>query len=148
MLTTRFEPIPNPDSRVTLIRERDAVGMPRAELDWQLSDQDKQNVARAMEIVGAEFGRAGIGRLRITFDEHASMWPDDLVGGYHLMGTTRMHDDPKQGVVDHEGLIHGMANLYVAGSSVFTTAGSGNPTMLIVALALRLADRLKAELGT
>lgn len=143
LLTARFEPVPNPDSRVTLLEERDEVGMPRAQLDWELSDIDRHNVRRSMEIVGAEIGRSGVGRLRILFDEDSSGWPADLVGGYHLMGTTRMHDDPKQGVVDRDCLVHGMSNLYVAGSSVFTTAGSGNPTMFIVALALRLADHLK-----
>ena len=95
-----------------------------------------------MEIVGAEFGRAGLGRVQILFEEEGSDWPADLAGGFHHMGTTRMSDDPKQGVVDRDCRVHGMSNLYVAGSSVFTTGGSSNPTMFIVALALRLADHL------
>jgi choline dehydrogenase-like flavoprotein len=147
LFTARFEPIPNPDSRVTLIGERDEVGMPRAALDWQLSDLDRHSVRRSMEILAAEFGSSGVGRVRILFDEDAADWPADLVGGYHLMGTTRMHDDPKHGVVDRDCLVHGMSNLYVAGSSVFTTAGSGNPTLFIVALALRLADHLKERMA-
>ena len=65
------------------------------------------------------------------------------VGAYHHTGTTRMSDDPRQGVVDRNGLVHGMANLYVAGSSVFPTCGYATPTLTLVALALRLADRLK-----
>ena len=63
------------------------------------------------------------------------------------MGTTRMHEDPKQGVVDAEGRVHGLANLFVAGSSVFPTGGAANPTLTLVALALRLADRLKEEMA-
>lgn len=145
LLTARFEPAPNPDSRVTLVRELDEVGMPRAELDWQLSESDRHAVRRSMEIVGAEFGSAGLGRVRILFEEEGSDWPADLAGGFHHMGTTRMSDEPKQGVVDRDCRVHGMSNLYVAGSSVFTTGGSSNPTMLIVALALRLADRLREE---
>jgi choline dehydrogenase-like flavoprotein len=147
LLTARFEPAPNPDSRVTLVRERDEVGMPRAELDWQLSASDRHAVRRSMEIVGAEFGRAGLGRVRILFEEEGSDWPADLAGGFHHMGTTRMSDDPKLGVVDRDCRVHGMSNLYVAGSSVFTTGGSSNPTMFIVALALRLADHLRPELA-
>jgi choline dehydrogenase-like flavoprotein len=143
-VTTRFEPVPNPDSRVTLTAERDSLGMPRPKLDWELTETDRRTVRRALEILGAELGRAGIGRLRILFDEHAPEWPSDLAGGYHLIGTTRMSDDPRRGVVDRNGRVHGMSNLYLAGSSVFPTAGSGNPTMLIVALTLRLADHLKA----
>jgi choline dehydrogenase-like flavoprotein len=64
-------------------------------------------------------------------------------GGWHHMGTTRMSDDPKRGVVDRHCRVHGMENLYVAGSSVFPTSGSANPTLTLVALTLRLADHLK-----
>jgi choline dehydrogenase-like flavoprotein len=147
LVTARFEPIPDPNSRVTLSDERDEIGMPRARLDWRLGDQDHRNVRRAMEILGEEVGAAGIGRLRILNEDGGNDWPPDLAGGFHLIGTTRMHDDPKLGVVDAAGRVHGMSNLYVAGSSVFPTAGSGNPTMLIVALALRMADHLKEALG-
>jgi choline dehydrogenase-like flavoprotein len=96
-----------------------------------------------MEILGSEFGRAGLGRLKILFEETGTEWPPDLAGGFHLIGTTRMHDDPRQGVVDADCRVHGMSNLYLAGSSVFPTAGSGNPTLMIVALALRLATHLQ-----
>ncbi len=100
-----------------------------------------------LEIVAAEFGRAGLGRVQITFEETARDWPADLAGGWHHMGTTRMSDDPRTGVVDRDCRVHGFANLYVAGSSVFPTPGSGTPTMTIVALALRLADHLKEAFG-
>jgi choline dehydrogenase-like flavoprotein len=146
LVTARFEPVPNPDSRVTLVEQQDDLGMPRAQLAWRLSDHDRRTVRRAMEVLGQEIGRAGIGRLRILFDE-GSDWPADLVGGYHLIGTTRMSDNPKHGVVDRDGRVHGTSNLYVAGSSLFPTAGSGNPTLLIVALALRLADHLSEVMG-
>jgi choline dehydrogenase-like flavoprotein len=142
-VTTRFEQAPNPDSRILPVRERDELGMQRVALDWRLSDVDRHNVRRSLELLGAELGRAGIGRLRILFDENEPGWPDDLGGGQHHMGTTRMSDDPKQGVVDRNCRVHGMSNLYVAGSSVFPTPGGGTPTLMLVALAIRLADRLK-----
>jgi choline dehydrogenase-like flavoprotein len=142
-VTTRIDPTPNPDSRVRLGPDRDALGMQMVELDWQLSSADRSSVVRATELLGAELGRAELGRLRLTISEDDAAWPPDLDGGWHHMGTTRMHDDPRQGVVDRDCRVHGMRNLYVAGSSVFTTAGSATPTMTIVALALRLADHLR-----
>ena len=141
-VVTRIDPTPNPDSRIRLGSDRDALGMRIVELDWQLSEGDRSSVARASELLGAELGRAEVGRLRLTFGEEDAAWPADLEGGWHHMGTTRMHDDPRHGVVDSECRVHGMRNLFVAGSSVFTTAGSATPTMTIVALALRLADHL------
>ena len=70
-------------------------------------------------------------------------WPVEMTGGRHHMGTTRMHEDAKRGVVNADGRVHGIENLYVAGSSVFPTSGASNPTLTVVALALRLADHLK-----
>ena len=146
LVTAIMQPNPNPASRVTLSHERDALGMPRSRLDWRLTDADRQAVYRTMEILGITVGRTGLGRLRITFERDGTSWPDDLVGGFHTMGTTRMSDDPRSGVVDKNCRIHGISNLYVAGSSVFPTAGSGTPTLTLVTLALRLAAKLKKEL--
>ena len=142
-LSTRIDPSPNPDSRITLGAERDALGLPRARLDWRLTPLDKHSVRRTLEIVGAEIGRAGIGRLQLKLDGDDTTWPDDTRGGWHHMGTTRMSDDPRQGVVDRNCRVHGIENLYVAGSSVFPTAGSGTPTLMLISLALRLADHIK-----
>jgi choline dehydrogenase-like flavoprotein len=143
-VTTRIEPAPNPQSRILLVGDRDELGMRRVELDWRLSDIDKRNVRRTLELFGAAIARAGIGRLKILYEEGDSGWPDDLGGGEHLMGTTRMSDDPKQGVVDRHCRVHGMSNLFIAGSSVFPTAGGATPTLMLIALAIRLADHLKA----
>jgi len=145
-LTTRLDQAPNPDSRVTLSRAKDKLGMPRVELDWQLSPIDRHSATRASEILGSSFAAAGLGRVQVVFDEDESGWPDDLAGGYHHLGTTRMSDDPRQGVVDGDCRVHDISNLFIAGSSVFTTGGSSTPTLTIVALALRLADHLRAAL--
>jgi choline dehydrogenase-like flavoprotein len=142
-VTTRIEQAPNPDSRVVLVRERDQLGMQRVALDWRLSDVDRRNVRRTLELLGAEIGAAGIGRLQILHSGDETGWPEDLDGGQHHMGTTRMSDDPTQGVVNSDCCVHGMSNLFVAGSSVFPTPGGATPTLLLVALALRLADHLK-----
>ncbi len=138
------EQAPDPASRITLSRETDALGMPRAELHWTMSALDRRSLAGNIRAVARAFGLWGEGRVRIVFDQGED-WADEEVGwGNHHMGTTRMSDDPRFGVVDADCRVHGVSNLYVAGSSVFTTGGAVNPTLTRVALALRLADHLKA----
>ena len=145
VLAVRVHPeaVPNPDSRVTLADERCPLGLQRARLDWRIDDIDRRTIRRGLEILGEELGRHGLGRIRLApwVLEDGFEVPGN--GSYHHIGTTRMSDDPRRGVVDRNGLVHGMSNLYVAGSSVFPTGGYVNPTLTIVALALRLAERLK-----
>ena len=144
-LLTRQEQAPNPASRVTLSNERDAMGMPRPRLDWRLTALDRGSFRGFYEALGRELGRAGVGRLQMrdwVMQSADSAWPASVGGGWHHMGTTRMHPDPKQGVVDANCRVHGIANLYVAGAAVFPTAGCVNPTFSLVALTLRLSDHL------
>lgn len=140
------EQAPNPDSRVSLSPQRDVLGLRKLRLDWRLTGQDRRSVVRHMRSLAMEFGALGIGRLLMHVEDDG-VWPERVDGGSHHMGTTRMHDDPRQGVVDGNCRVHGIDNLYVAGSSVFPTSGAANPTLTIVALALRLADHLKATGG-
>lgn len=146
----RGEQAPNPASRVTLAAARDALGMPHAALDWRLSAIDKRTVAVMTARLGEEFARLGVGRLEPAawLGEDGTDWPVDAtvgnhpIGGYHHMGTTRMSVDPAHGVVDGNCRVHGYANLYIAGSSVFPTSSWANPTLTILALAHRLGDHL------
>lgn len=144
----RSEQAPNPDSRVTLGHERDRLGLPVPRLDWRLSPIDKHTIRVAVETIRAEFSRLKLGTVTPEpwLAEDDRSWPPWLKGGYHHMGTTRMSETPRQGVVDPDCRVFGISNLYVAGSSVFPTGGYANPTLTLVALAIRLADRLKAEL--
>ena len=145
-LTTRQEQAPNPDSRVTLSAEKDALGMPRARLDWRVTELDKRSMRTFYQLLGREMGRTGTGRVQIRdwllSDDRT--WPSFISGGWHHMGTTRMSADPKQGVVDANCRVHGLANLYIGGAAVYPTAGAVNPTLTLVALSLRLADHLKS----
>lgn len=143
------EQAPNPDSRVRLGDERDALGLPRIVLEWRLTELDKRSLRAGHQAIAEELGRTGLGRLQIDDWLMADLttWSPTLEGGHHHMGTTRMSADPAHGVVDADGRVHGIANLYVAGSSVFPTSGSANPTLTIVALALRLAAHLKTRLS-
>jgi choline dehydrogenase-like flavoprotein len=138
------EQAPNPDSRVTLGDGRDALGLRKIHLDWRLGELDRRSLVAHVHNLAIEFAALGIGRMRVDIEDPAS-WPDIVAGGSHHMGTTRMHDDPRQGVVDRDCRVHGLDNLYVAGGSVFPTGGAANPTLTIVALVLRLADHLKAR---
>jgi choline dehydrogenase-like flavoprotein len=142
------EPAPNPASRVTLSEDRDALGLNRPRLDWQLTALEKRSMAELLKLIGREFGRLDMGRVKLDdwLMDDASPWPENMRGGSHHMGTTRMADDPKSGVVDASCRIHGIHNLYVAGSSVFPTSGSGVPTLSIVALSLRLAEHLRRQI--
>jgi len=91
-------------------------------------------------------GQAGIGRVRPEFTTEDQPWPDALGQSSHYMGTTRMSDDPRTGVVDRDCRVHGTTNLFVAGGSVLPTGGAAMVTINIVTLAIRLADPAKKEL--
>ncbi len=137
------EVIPRRDSRVYLGKERDGLGLERVVLDWRVGSVEKESLRRSLRLFGEAIGLAGLGRARIELDNE-SPWPWLGGGepGLHHMGTTRMSDDPKRGVVDRNCRVQGINNLFIAGSSVFPTYGVANPTLTIVALALRLADHI------
>jgi choline dehydrogenase-like flavoprotein len=141
-----MEQAPNPDSRVTLSRERDSLGCRRVALHWRLSAVDKFTAHRAHAILSEDLSRSGLGQMHSAMGAAGDPWPTTLRGARHHMGTTRMHADHRRGVVDADCRVHGIANLYVAGSSVFPTSGAANPTLTIVALALRLARHIRDSL--
>lgn len=145
-LDPEWEQVPNPDSRVTLTAERDELGMQRVHVDWKLTDDDIRTLKTSLEIIGQVVGEVGFGRIRVHEWLQSDPRPQTFPGheNYHPSGTTRMSDDPRRGVVDRTCRIHGIENLYVSGASVFPTMGAVNPTLTVVALALRLADHLKA----
>jgi len=138
------EPQPNPESNVQLDHEKDQLGMNKIKLRWRLLDEDIDNFEKMHQLLAQILGISAIGRIRVDHDR--SSWLVNTSGSFHHMGTTRMHKDPKQGVVDSECRVHGLDNLYIGGSSVFPTAGQANPTLTIVALAVRIADHIKNRL--
>jgi choline dehydrogenase-like flavoprotein len=140
------EQVPNPSSRVSLSSERDALGLQKIRLDWRLTEQDRRSLVHHFYSLALEFGALGMGRLRMNIVDDGQ-WPENIRGGNHHMGTTRMSDSPKSGVVDRHCKVHGIDNLYVSGSSVFPTSGIANPTLTVVALALRLAEHIKERLS-
>jgi choline dehydrogenase-like flavoprotein len=132
---------PNPDSRVTLSDKTDRLGVPRVSLDWRITDFDRYSMRRSLQIVARTMERSKLGRIVWILGDESP--PVLIRGGWHHMGTTRMHRDSRMGVVDDNCRVHGCENLFVAGSSVFPTGGASNPTLTIVALALRLAKHIE-----
>jgi choline dehydrogenase-like flavoprotein len=148
--STRIEQSPNPNSRVTIGDEKDELGMPRANLHWELGELDKRSIRRIYQLIGQQMGIAGIARVKMMdflMDENDNSFPDSTNGGWHHMGTTRMSNDPNKGVVNANCQVHGIDNLYVAGSACFATAGAPNPTLTLVSLSLRLSDYVKSKLS-
>ena len=159
----------DPDSRVTLGTRRDALGMRVTRLDWRYGPADRAAILAGMRTMAEELGTAGLGRLQIlpggvAFgsenpdpEHYISLWSVDLdavdpdhfpIGvGFHHMCTTRMATSASEGVVDPDCRVHGVDDLWLAGSSVFATGGVATPTFTIVALAIRLADHLRDQLA-
>lgn len=150
----RAEQVPNAESRVSLSDSRDKLGRRRATLQWQPLPQDWDSVVRSVSIAAAEMLSRWKIEARILIDPEwpwpwAPASPDQgtwSTWGCHHMGTTRMARDEASGVVDTDCRVHGMSNLFVAGSSVFPTSGFANPTFTIVTLASRLAAHLSSVL--
>jgi choline dehydrogenase-like flavoprotein len=140
----QVEQAPDPNNRVTLGEQRDELGMPLARVSSQWSEVDLNSLRRNRRLLAEQLERAGIGRvIDPTADGPPSL--HQLGGMHHHMGTTRMHVDPARGVVDSNLRVHGVDNLFVAGSSVFPTAGYANPTLTLLALSIRLADHLRGR---
>lgn len=167
---TIVEPAPDPDSRITLADDVDALGLRRASIDWRLGALVRRTFDRTWSLIAGALHDAGLARVDLPEPIEHTEWrvPDSLsyyVWGHgkmidqgdtwprlpdwtwHHMGGTRMHASPRHGVVDAHLRVHGMSNLWVGGSSVFPTGGANFPTMTIVALSLRLAERLASEVG-
>jgi choline dehydrogenase-like flavoprotein len=148
-LVLRAEQSPNPESRVTLGDYPDALGVPVARLDWELQPRDWESICDTAELVRLALVRHADARVALSISRE-SPWPSlpsnsdhYNAWGCHHIGTTRMSSDPGMGVVDPDTRVHGMENLFIAGSSIFPTAGYANPTFTLIALALRTADHVK-----
>jgi choline dehydrogenase-like flavoprotein len=147
-LGSTIEQEPNFHSRVTLDTRVDALGMPRVILDWKLTPLVGKTLVTFAHGLRMEFERIGLGRVNLYpwLLTESDEWIERIHDVFHHMGTTRMHDDPRYGVVDAACRVHGLENLYIGSSSVFPTGGHSNPTFTLLLLCFRLADRLKKSL--
>ncbi|NQX10195.1 FAD-binding protein [Microbacteriaceae bacterium VKM Ac-2855] len=143
------EQVPNPESRVLLSDDIGADGLPELTIDFRYTQQDIDSVLRCHVVLDERLRAAGRGRIEYVDSETeraAGVW-EQATDGFHAIGLTRMSVDPTVGVVDADCRVHGVANLSIASSSVFPTAGEANPTFLAVCLALRLAHHLAQGRG-
>ncbi len=141
-----LEQVPDPASRVTLSTATDRFGLRRPVVDWRAADQEIETSRRMTRWIAADLERLGLARVRELAPMHDDdAWRAGVTDAYHPAGTTRMSRDPHDGVVDPDLQVHGVRGLSVVGGSVFPVAGYANPTLTIVALALRLGDRLAAR---
>ena len=140
---------PNPDSRVVLTSERDALGVPRIRTEMKFSEEDVASVERAMRGLDAVLRDAGVGHLEFLYDDIAASVREYLVerSGFHQTGTTRMAATAADGVVDANLAVFGTEDLFVASTSTFPTSSQANPTLTGVAFAVRLSDYLGGRLG-
>jgi choline dehydrogenase-like flavoprotein len=140
------EQLPNPTSTVGLSREADRLGRRKLTIDLRFSPADVDGIVRAHEHWDRYFRKLGVGRLEYLHQDLNQAVEQRLGGGFHQIGTTRMSASPSGGVVDQNLAVHGVPNVYVASSSAFVTSGQANSTFMVVAFALRLADRLAGHL--
>lgn len=138
----RLEQMPNPDSRVVISDRKDALDTYIADLDWRLMDDDIRSFREGQAIMSRELAALGWGRVEEE-EITRELVESRVAGHYHQIGTTRMSVAPEDGVVDADCKVHGIDNLYIGGSSVFPTAGYSGPTMMLIALAMRMSDHLK-----
>jgi choline dehydrogenase-like flavoprotein/nucleoside-diphosphate-sugar epimerase len=135
---------PRPESRLTLIEESlDPFGMPRLRIDWRYSQKDIETVRVTLDVIADELKRTGVGTLTYNTETlERDLMRYGAYGGHHI-GATRMGLDVRTSVVDPNCQVHGVDGLFVASCSVFPTSSQANPTLTIIALALRLGDHLK-----
>jgi len=140
-----LEQLPDPESRITLSeKHRDRLGIPLSNINWKISDLERRTARRTGELINQEFKRLKLPAPTLPdwldrYDAFVSRCGEKA----HPTGTTRMADSAKEGVVDRNCQVHGMNSLFISGSSVFPTSGVANPTLMMVAMAVRLADWMK-----
>ena len=142
-LLHQTEQAPDPGNRLTLGDERDELDRSTLRLNWRWAVSEQERIGRSRDLFARAFQDGGIGEV-VNTDWDAGR-PRMLGGTHHHLGTTRMSADPAQGVVDPHCRVHGIENLFVASGSVFPSAGFVNPTLTVVALALRLGAHLAAD---
>lgn len=145
VLGCNVEQLPDMNSKITLSDKKDALGMPLARIDWKISNKERHTVIRMAEIINSQFESLGLPSLnKAKWLNNVNNWHSNFFDSAHHMGSTRMNKEPTKGVVDDNCKVHGIKGLYIGGGSIFPTAGTANPTLMIVSLALRLSDHLKS----
>ncbi len=138
------EQTPQADSRITLAAARDKLGLQRAHIDLRFHRNDAESVVAAHALLDAHLRQHDVGELAYHYPENERV---DVVlnharDGVHQIGSTRMARSADEGVADAYGRIFGTDNLYACSSSLFPTSGQANPTLTIMAFAIRQAEHI------
>jgi len=146
VLDAMVEQTPDANSRVSLAERRDRFGVPISRIDWRIGDKERRSIARLAFLIAEEFPNLGLpAPYLVRWVKERDYKAAEFYDPAHPSGTTRMSESPSEGVVDPKSQVHGVSGLYIAGSSVFPTNGHANPTMMIVLLAIRLAEHLRHQ---
>lgn len=146
VIGTMIEQFPSAQSGISLLEEKDALGMAKAHVHWELSADDRRTIKCIGTELAKQFAETELGFVKLNPFVYDASVPLKMSPHAHHMGTTRMAASPEFGVVDRDCKVFGTENLYVAGSSIFATGGASNPTMPLLQFALRLADHLNDKM--
>lgn len=146
-LVYHAEQMNDPSNRISLSEERDSIGLPKLRIDFRFKDHDTAAVVRTHELLDGDLRRSGAGKLRWTTTDPQARVAASARDGYHQIGGAVMNSQPSRGVVDRDCRAHDLENLWIASSSVFPTSGQANPTLTIMALSCRIADRIASLAG-
>ena len=134
------ETLPNPNNRVTLSNDVDGLTIPRPKIHFEVDDYNKRAFEVGRQVIWTIFQSLKATEMKFSSD------PNAYSSANHIMGTCRMGDDPKSSVVNAECRAHDHRNLFILGASVFPTSGTANPTLAVVALALRAVAAIRSQL--
>jgi len=147
-IISMIEQTPDRNNRVQLGKEKDSLGIKKVKIDFRVTETDKEKTWTTLELLAKDPSIQSIGRVRLLKDRDSRIWTSQLGFGQHHMGTTKMSDNVKSGVVDPSLKVFGTKNFYISGSSVFPTGGHVPPTLTIIAVTIRLAHTLKSTILT
>ena len=146
VIGTMIEQFPNRQSRISLLDEKDELGVAKVNVNWALSDTDRHTIKCIGTELAKQFADMDLGYVKLNDFVYDTSVPLKMAPHAHHMGTTRMAASPEFGVVDADCKVFGTQNLYIAGSSIFAKGGASNPTMPLLQFAVRLADHLNEKL--
>ena len=142
------EQVPRADNRITLSDETDRLALPRAHIEWAQDDLELKTARVMADVLDNELTRVGLPRFaRAAWLDDPDNWRASFFDAAHCLGGTRMADDPKRGVVDAWGAVHGVPGLWMAGGSTFPTSGNTNSTLMLTATSVRTADAIRRDVA-